>query len=384
MRKNERTVLLVVLGLFLSSCGESPVLSSSFVSASSSPALTSSSYQNSLLLTAADGTTSPLLGADPDVIEGKDGYYYLYTSQQYVVVGSRGKMLDRSPIYRSKDLVHWTYCSSLFLDQNVDLNSFAYSDVGIWAPSIHYFYDTYYCYYALGYTGEHAEHCGIGLATSSTPYGPWTHHGKLFDSIDTGNPVTIDPFAYQMDDGTIYLFFGSFYAIDAVELSLDGFEVKDLANIKTKMITVIGGTPSSSKSYEATFIIKKDNRYLFMGSQNPYDGGLASKYQVRSGSSSSLFGPYLDSAGNDIYGHGDLLINGDPAEGGLRGPGHHALIQDKKGDYWMIYHAYNAEVNGGTERVICLDKILFDEHDVPTVEGCIPSHTNKEGPAVLL
>jgi Beta-xylosidase len=381
--KKERTVLLFVLGLVLSSCGESPVLSSSIVS-SSSQTLTSSFYQNSLLLTAADGTTSPLLGADPDVIEGKDGYYYLYTSQQYVVVGNRGKMLDRSPIYRSKDLVNWSYCSSVFLDQEVDLGSFAYSDVGIWAPSIHYFFDTYYCYYSLGYAGENVEHCGIGLATSSTPYGPWTHHGKLFDSIDCGYPVSIDPFAYQTDDGTIYLFWGSFFAINAVELSLDGIEVKDLANIKTNLITVIGGTPSSSESYEATFIIKKDNRYIFMGSQNPFDGGLSSKYEVRSGSSASLFGPYRDSSGNDIYGHGDLLIRGDPSEGGLRGPGHHALIQDKKGAYWMFYHAYDATVNGGNERVICLDKILFDEHGVPTVEGGVPSQTSKEGPAVLL
>ncbi|MGI6713948.1 MAG: family 43 glycosylhydrolase [Bacilli bacterium] len=377
----KKFALLLPLFLILCSCIKNNGLSSS--SSENSQQLTSSPYRNSLCLKDENGDDIPFFGADPDIIKGDDGYYYLYTSEQYVNVPKRGRMLDRCPTYRSRDMVNWTYCSSVFLDQAVDLNSFCYPDVGIWAPSINYFNGQYYCYYSIGYgwtAGDnHLEYCGIGLATSLNPYGPWTHYGKLFDSKECGVPVSIDPFAFQKEDGKIYLFWGSYNGIYAVEMTIDGLEVIDLE----KKIEIVDPTPSLSESYEGIYIFKKDDTYYFSGSRNGFGGGLHSRYDVASGYASSLLGPYKDSTGHDLFGGGDLVIEGDfEDEYGLRGTGHHAIIQDEIGDYWIIYHCYDPRCPVANERTICIDKLIFEDNHTFHTENYVGSNTVKNGPKV--
>ena len=351
------------------------------------PIYQNSKYTNSLFVTNQDESVTPFLGADPDIIKGDDGYFYLYTSQNFVYLKDEGRTLDYCPIYRSDDMVNWEYCSSAFLKQDVNLDEFCYPGFGIWAPSINHFYDRYYLYYSIGYTkGEYTKYMGIGLAISDTPYGPWEHYGQLFTSEECGVPVSIDPFAFQEDDGTIYLIWGSYYGIYAVEMTIDGIEVKDKANIKTNKIQIITDTFDMSKNYEGTYIFKKDGKYYFTGSKNGYigeGGGLNSKYNVYSGCSNSLLGPYLGSDGNDVFGGGDLVIDGDfDHDDGLRGVGHNSVIMDDKGDYWLVYHCYDPNCPIKDERTICIDKLIFEENGTFHTENFVASHTEKDGPSI--
>ena len=390
MKKKNALLAISVVSL-LCACQQNgtSVLSSS--NQPSSADLVSSKYTNSLHLKLDDDSVVPFYGADPDIIRGNDGYFYLYTSQNYAYIPGRGRMFDRCPIYRSEDMVNWTYCSSVFTDQDVDLNSFCFNNAGIWAPSISCFNGQYYLYYSIGYpwteVNNHEAYDGIGLAVSDTPYGPWTHYGELFTSADCGVQVSIDPFAAQTDDGTIYLFWGSFNGIWAVEMSIDGIEVKDKANIKNNKIVVVEkgtlGYQDLDNGFEATYIFKKDGKFYFTGSRHGFGGGLNSLYDVYAGSSDSLLGPYKDSKGNDIFGHGDLVVDGDFDDpDGLRGVGHNSIIEDDAGDYWIVYHCYDPKCPVADERTICIDKLIFEDDGSFHTAGSVASHTEVDGPRI--
>lgn len=90
--------------------------------------------------------------------------------------------------------------------------------------------------------------CGIGVATSDSPQGPFEDHGMLFRSNEIGVRNSIDPF-YIEDGGKKYLFFGSFHGIYAVELSDDGLSLKE----NTRPLRVAGD------AYEGTYIHKGEN-----------------------------------------------------------------------------------------------------------------------------
>lgn len=348
----------------------------------------SAKYKNSLQLINYDNSLTPFLGADPDIIKADDGYYYMYTSQNFVKLPDKGNTLDYCPIYKSEDMVNWRYCSSAFLDQNFDVHEHFFSDVGIWAPSINYFFGQYYLYYSIGYSWNSSENHeafdGIGLAISDTPYGPWKHYGELFNSTDCDVPISIDPFAYQEDNEDIYLIWGSYYGIFGVKMAIDGIEVLDKENIKTNKIEIVKAEYSGDKNYEGTYIFKKDGKYYFSGSKNGYGGGLNSKYCVFSGMSDSLLGPYVGTNGKDVFGGGDKVIDGDFNDPeGLRGTGHHAIIQDDAGDYWIIYHCYDPSCPIKDERTIAIDKLIFEENGAFHTENYVGSHVEKDGPRVI-
>lgn len=379
---------LIIIASFLCSCHQNNSESKNNSTPQKEITYTSSKYKNSLQLINSDNTKSSFFGSDPDIIKGEDGYYYLYTSQNIVNLPEKGNTLDYCPIYKSKDMVNWSYCSSVFLEQDFDFREHYFSDVGIWAPSINYFYGQYYLYYSIGYSwnsyNNHEAFDGIGLAISNTPYGPWTHYGELFNSTDCDVPVSIDPFAYQENNGDIYLIWGSYYGIFGVKMSVDGIEILDKENIKTNKIEIVRAEYSGEKNYEGTYIFKKDNKYYFSGSKNGYGGGLNSKYCVYGGVSDSLFGPYLDSQGHDVFGGGDKIIDGDfDNPNGLRGTGHHAIIQDDAGDYWIIYHCYDPNSSNPNERTIAIDKLIFEENGTYHTENFIGSHEEKDGPRII-
>ena len=92
---------------------------------------------------AAATYANPVLSAnaaDPDVIHGLDGYYYLYaTSTRFNGTGPEHIF----PIWRSTDLVHWSYVSDAFSAAP----DWAGPASGLWAPDVHYLNGQYHLYY---------------------------------------------------------------------------------------------------------------------------------------------------------------------------------------------------------------------------------------------
>lgn len=304
--------------------------------------------------------------ADPSVIRADDGYFYAYGTEDDW--GDHWRRLV--PIVRSDDLVNWEFIGEAF-----DRRPTWKAQGGIWAPHIAHHASRYVLYYSVSTWGD--PNPGIGVAVSDTPEGPFEDKGKLFLSDEIGVPNSIDPMMI-VDDGTPYLFWGSWHGIHGVRLSDDGLSV---AGEKFR----IAGT-----AFEAAWIHKTDEYYYFMGSLGSCCEGEQSTYRVAVGRSESLRGPYLDRDGRDLlHSEGTLILaghtRGHDADPGFVGPGHHAMITDDAGDDWMLYHAMergNARLpNGVNRRVLMLDRIVWED-GWPTIPGMVPGTGEQPAPRI--
>jgi len=299
-----------------------------------------------------DKYTNPVIPTslpDPTVIKAPDGYFYLYATED----------IRNVPIYRSTDLVHWRKFGTVFTDAT---RPKFVSGGGIWAPDINFINGQYVLYYSMStWGGEWA--CGIGVATSRSPKGPFTDHGKLFISSEIGVQNSIDPF-YIEDDGKKYLFWGSFRGIYGIELTGDGLAVKQGITPKK-----IAGTHT-----EATYIIKHDGMYYLIGSAGSCCEGARSTYHLVVARSQSLFGPYVNKQGKKAqYNFFSPLLSGNTV---VKGPGHNAeFVQDDAGQYWVLYHGYAAN-DPGAGRMVFLDKVNWNADGWPSINNGGPSESS--------
>ena len=257
---------------------------------------------------------------------------------------------------------------------------------GLWAPEIDFFDGLYYLYYTVpdvadsvsGEPGCHGD-SAIGVATSTSPIGPW---------VDSGGPVveprrggggcnflwTFDPEVVQ-DDDQKYIFFGSYYGgIAARELSADGLRSDPESQIQ---ITI-------PNRYEGAEVVEHDGFwYLFVSATNCCNGPLTG-YSVFVGRSENVLGPYLDREGvsllqGEVGGTPVLSMNGNR----WVGPGHNSVFQDFDGQWWTVYHAvdrndpYFEGAVGFTKRPVLLDALDWID-GWPTVRGGFWASDNPE------
>lgn len=281
---------------------------------------------------------------DPTIVKAKDGYFYLYATED----------IRNTPIHRSKDLVEWELVGTAFTDATRP--SFEPKG-GLWAPDINFVDGKYLLYYSMSVWGGEWT-CGIGVATSDKPEGPFTDQGKLFRSNEIGVQNSIDPF-YIEEDGKKYLFWGSFRGLYAIELSDDGLSVKDGAEKQQ-----VAGT-----AYEGVYIHKREGYYYMFASIGSCCAGLNSTYTTVVGRAEKLFGPYLDKKGRPMMeNHHEVLIGKNDR---FVGTGHNSeIVQDSEGNDWILYHAVS--VANAKGRVLMLDRVRW-VNDWPFVEGAMPS-----------
>lgn len=296
---------------------------------------------------------------DPNVVKGKDGYFYAYSTQTNWTRDNFGGPFV-TPILRSKDLVNWEKVGDALTKKP------NWKDKGgIWAPDAAYYNGKYYLYYSFSTWGD--PNPGIGVAVSEKPEGPFTDYGKLFLSKEIGVANSIDAVLFE-DDDTPYLIWGSFHGIYGVELSKDGMKIKG-----DKFLL-------AGRAYEASLIHKRGKYYYYFGSTGTCCEGEKSTYQVKVGRATEFKGPYLDKNGKPLTENGGtLLLTKNTGTNGFTGPGHNGdIITDKKGQTWMLYHAFRKD-NPKTGRVMLLDKINW-ENDWPVMENMQPSLEVKAGP----
>ena len=59
-------------------------------------------------------------------------------------------------------------------------------------------------------------------------------------------------------------------------------------------------------------------------------------------------------------------------------------MQDFAGDYWLFYHGYDVYGERPSERIVFMDKLLWDENGMPYVEGRKASiGEEKTGPTIV-
>lgn len=318
----------------------------------------------------------PIL-ADPSVIYW-DGIYYAYgTQDEGYWSGDFG--VKYGPILSSTDLVEWTYEDSLFRGATRPL--WGTANAGIWAPDAVIINDKVLVYYSLSTWGDPDP--GIGVMSADHPLGPWTDHGKVFTSNEIGVNNSIDASVFSDPEGNVYMIWGSFRGLYGIELTSDGLSVKNgVEYAKENKVHIAGldtSTPWNGRTYEAPYIIYKDNWYYMFVSSGTCCEGLNSTYNVRVSRSRDPLGPYFDHNGmtmlNTDRGY-QVLIGSER----FVGVGHNGIIQDKAGDYYIVYHGFDTKepshIGNSNRRAMLMDLLVWDKDGWPSVEGLIPSETS--------
>jgi arabinan endo-1,5-alpha-L-arabinosidase len=349
-------------------------------------------YVNPLPVT-ADGTLVESC-ADPSVIRGGDGDWYMYCTTDPLSGDDRdanGNLIFHLiPTFSSADLVNWTYEGDAFAERP----AYAAPTAGLWAPEIDYFDGVYYLFYGVtdvdAATSGAAADCpndnAIGVATSTSPTGPWTHQAvPVVYPRPNGPPAgcnffwTFDPEVIQAADGRYYIYYGSYYGgIFAQELTL------------TPQPAVIGPATqvTIANRYEGAEVAYRDGYYYLFVSATDCCRGPLTGYSIFVGRSTSPTGPFVDREGVSLLagrvgGTPVISMNGNE----WIGMGHNTVFQDAAGDWWTIYHAvdrndpYFAGAVGFTKRPALLDHLDWID-GWPTVNaGAWASDTPQKAPA---
>lgn len=178
--------------------------------------------------------------ADPTIRKFGDTYYI------YATTDGTGNGYGPAQVWMSKDFVNW---------RNVLLN-WPTTEV-VWAPDVVQQPDGSYRYY-------YCTPCEVRVGESNSPTGPWTNRLGASDAVlvpdrFVHNAITLDPQLFRDDDGSEYLYFGTWgiykdFGCGVAKLAEDGKSFTDKKLIlNTEIIDF----------FEAPFVFKKNGIYYF-------------------------------------------------------------------------------------------------------------------------
>jgi len=282
---------------------------------------------------------------DPAVIKADDGYYYMYSTDVGYGI-SDANLTPGLQIRRSKDLVEWQFVGWAL--KGLPAMGVAYitqrggtPNKLLWAPYVLKVGSEYRLYYSLA--SNVFKLSTIGLATSSSPTGPWTEKGLVVTTDNSSPDITngIDPTVIIDQQGQHRLYYGSaFDGIHMVKLDaatgLNATTGDRGPRIAQRGFT--GGQINGNiEGPEIIYNKEQGKYYLFLS----YDW-LQTKYNVRVGRADSPAGPFLDFKGRDINlaeDHGPMILAPYQFEGhsGWQGTGHCGVFSDGNGQYYMAH-----------------------------------------------
>jgi arabinan endo-1,5-alpha-L-arabinosidase len=318
---------------------------------------------------------NPVIDADfpdPAVIRAADGMYYVYATQG-------GTPQRNIQVARSADLMDW----QMLGDAMPVKPTWASKTQDFWAPDAHAVFDRYFLYYSAkpdAAIGNDKLGLCLGVATSASPAGPFADSGK---PLQCGPGfVNIDPFAF--DDpatGKRLLYWGSgFEPIKVQELSEDRLSFAP----GSKPIDLIAPDKTDDPTnyrrlVEGAWVIRRGGYYYLFFSGDNCCGDKA-HYATMVARSRSATGPF-ETRDRPL----DLVVAADAQ---WVAPGHNSVVQDSRGDDWMLYHAVDRarprnkptdDVN--TRRVMLMDRLVW-KNGWPEVAGKAPSSGNQGGAVV--
>ncbi len=263
----------------------------------------------------------------------------------------------------------------------------------LWAPDVMYVNGTYYQYYAIPVEPDPASGCTtaacqggeavIGLATSTTPYGPWADKGWVVESwsndstplsgfgfVNTTTYNAIDPAPFIDAEGNWWLVFGSW---------MDGTHIVQLdpnTGLRLASNTQIYDIAHRWWGEEGPLIypqaVNGTQYYYYFAPINPCCSA-TSPYRIIYGRSTSPTGPFVDRGGVPLYnasggGGGTILMS---SHGRYVGPGGQSVFTDTGADGskslpTLVYHYYDGNNNGTP--TLGINRIQFTSDGWPYVE----------------
>ncbi|GKQ34914.1 family 43 glycosylhydrolase [Streptomyces sp. A012304] len=284
----------------------------------------------------------PGLTADPNIVRFGDTFYLYPTTD-----GFPGWSGTQFKAYSSTDLVHWKD-HGVILDLGPDVS---WADSRAWAPTMAEKNGKYYFYFSAD--------ANIGVAVSDSPTGPFKDAlGRPLLKAGQLTGQMIDPAVFTDDDGQSYLYFGNGrgYVVPLNDdmISFDAAKLKDI-------------TPSGYN--EGSFVIKRDGTYYFMWSENDTRD---ENYRVAYATGPSPTGPWTK---RGVILEKDLSL-------GIKGPGHHSVVQVPGTDDWYIaYHRFAIPGGDGTNRETTVDRLEFDADGL--IKKVVPTLTSVDPVAVV-
>lgn len=326
------------------------------------------SYTNPLRPTASGRVVANC--PDPDVFRGAGAHaaswYLVCTSDPLHDADARARRSRTLPMFRSRDLVSWTYVGQATSARP----RWAAPGASLWAPDVTWSptLRRYLMTFAVtdvrdstsGQPGCRTDRA-IGVAVGTSPTGPWTPATRpavpprrLGPGCDFAS--TIDPQLLGAH-GSVppVLYFGSFRGgVQAAPVTLSRTGVHLAGPVRAV---------TTSRRFEAPDVVRHGGWYHLLVSSGDCCNGAFSGYAVVAGRSRSPYGPFLDRTGVALD---DSSPGGTPVltASGNRwvGPGHTSLFVDRGGQWWAAYHAVDRTrpfLSGGsvTRRPLLLDPV---------------------------
>lgn len=271
--------------------------------------------------------------ADPEA-RFYNGKYYIYVTRSFTEYEKQMNI----DCFSSSDLVKWEKHEGI-----IDMSGFPHIYRAVWAPTVIEKNNKYYLVFASNDIQSDEAVGGLEIAVSDNPCGPFKAILKkpLVDRfINKAQPI--DAHLFKDDDGKIYMYYGGWAHCNVTLLNDDMTGFLPLKNGETFMEI----TPPSY--VEGPCMLKKDGKYYFMWSLGNWTDG---SYMVNYSVSDSPLGEFKNPK---------TILKRD--EKIAEGPGHHGYLYVEEKDEWLIvYHRrYLGDKEAGN-RVLCIDKMKFDE-----------------------
>jgi len=251
--------------------------------------------------------------------------------------------------FSSKDLVHWEKHNRV-----LDTSVIKWAKQAMWAPSVIEKNQRYYLFFSANdlqrpggpyweEKGLYNHYGGIGVAVADSPEGPYEDHlGVPLINEFHNDAQPIDQFVFKDVDGTYYMFYGGWRHCNIAILNDDftGF-VPWGDNQLFKEITPEGYV-------EGPFVFRRKNSYYFMWSEGSWGDDT---YKVAYAMADKVTGPYKRIG---------TILESD--KNIATGAGHNSVINTPNTDQWyMVYHRRPIPNKGRDHRVICVDKLEFNQ-----------------------
>ncbi|WQJ53720.1 MAG: Extracellular exo-alpha-(1-_5)-L-arabinofuranosidase ArbA [Wendovervirus sonii] len=283
--------------------------------------------------------------ADPTIwTDGND--YYLYYTNWWL----------SAPIYKSKDLIHWENTNTHAVNEKTKQQLYKLadeykSDKCFYAPTVVKIGNSYNMYISVSWK------CMVVL-TSENVNGPFKFKNDepyvLIDNNITGLNITNEDSCIAIDNGHIYLMWGSHGNLTKTELQSDGLHLIENA----KFEHIAGDPENQYKVYEGLYAYKHGKYwYLFAasGQYNSYER----PYNVVVGRSKSFDKPFRDKWGRKMAkGHASTILKPDSLDTYL-GAGHTGeIFEDKDG---KTYIAYQRQEISTSKRPLFIQQIFWSK-----------------------
>ncbi|MHB9006268.1 MAG: glycoside hydrolase family 43 protein [Limisphaerales bacterium] len=270
--------------------------------------------------------------ADPEGIIFGDRYWIYPT---YSAPYDEQVFLDA---FSSPDLVTWTRHARI-----LDTTAVTWARRALWAPAIIENGGRYFLFFGANDIQSDQERGGIGVAVADRPEGPFKDYlgHPLIDRFHNG-AQPIDQFVFRDEDGQHYLYYGGWRHCNVARLKNDfrGFDAFPDGQV-FKEITPAGYV-------EGPFLFRRGGKYYFMWSEGGWTGP---NYSVAYAIADSPLGPF-ERIGK--------ILQQDPKV--ATGAGHHSVLKlPGEETYYMVYHRRPLGETDGNHRVVCIDRMEFDE-----------------------